>query len=243
MEVEILKDKVALVTGASRGIGKAIAIALLGAGVHVMATARSEMDLQRLAEDAANLEGHCDIARADLADSITAQDLVEETVARFGRLDILVNNAGELLSRSIAETTADDWDRVMAVNARAPFLLSREACERMKAAGGGTIIQIASVAGEKSYPNQAAYTASKHALVGFSKVLAREVQAHDIRVHVILPGGVDTAMVEQMDAVLTPSELMQPAEIAEIVMFLLTRRGNAVIDAVRIRRAVKDPWI
>lgn len=237
-----LKGKTALVTGASRGIGKAVSLALATAGVNIMAAARSEASLQQVIEQTKELGNGCLHMAADLSDKEAPGILVAETIRQLGRLDILINNAGFLPARSIADTTADEWDRVMAVNARAPFLLSQAACAQMKNVGGGTVIQIVSVVGEKSYPNQGAYTASKHALMGFSKVLAQEVRQDDIRVHTILPGGVDTDMTESISPNLTPSELMAPSDIADIVMFLLTHRNNAVIDAIRVRRSVKDPW-
>jgi NAD(P)-dependent dehydrogenase (short-subunit alcohol dehydrogenase family) len=112
----------------------------------------------------------------------------------------------------------------------------------MKAVGGGTIIQIASVIGVKGYINQGAYTASKHALMGMSKVLAQEVQPDNIRVHTILPGGVATDMIAGIRPDLKPSELMAPQDIAEIVLFLLKHRSNAVVDTVQVRRATAAPW-
>ncbi len=242
METDNLKGRVALVTGAGRGIGKAIVLALLKAGVDVMATARSEESLRKLIGDMGKSDGNCEIFNADLADATVPSRLVEETIKRYNRLDILINNAGILPAKSIAETTTEEWDRVMAVNARAPFLLCQAVCPHMKNSDGGTIIQIASVVGEKSYVNQGAYTASKHALMGFSKVLAQEVKEDNVRVHTILPGGVDTDMTAQLSPDFTPSELMAPTDIADIIMFLLTHRNNAVIDAIRVRRSVKDPW-
>lgn len=242
MKTADLKGKIALVTGAGRGIGNAIAQALLDAGVNVMATARTKSSLMQLSRAAEKTEGNCHVLAADLMDAESPARLVDETLKQFGRLDILVNNAGILPFKSIAETSVEEWDEVMAVNARAPFLLCREACPHMKRTGGGTIIQIASVVGEKAYAKQGAYTASKHALVGFSKVLALEMKPDNIRVHTILPGGVDTDMTGGISPDLVTGELMVPSDISDIVMFLLTHRSNAVIDMVRVRRSAKDPW-
>ena len=131
----------------------------------------------------------------------------------------------------------------MAVNARGPFLMSREAIPVMAAGGGGSIVNIASVVGIKGYVNQGAYTASKHALMGLSKVLAQEVQPLGIRVHVLCPGGVDTEMAGQARPDLDRSQLMTPAEVAEVVLFLLQQRGRAVVDQINLRRASGSPWI
>jgi 3-oxoacyl-[acyl-carrier protein] reductase len=130
----------------------------------------------------------------------------------------------------------------MAVNARAPFLLSKEAISYLKRSDIATIINISSVVGIKGYVNQGAYTASKHALMGFTKVLAQEVFQDGIRVHIISPGGVATGMVELTRPDIDPSTLISPEEIAEIVLFLLTHRGNAVIDEINVRRSATPPW-
>ena len=131
---------------------------------------------------------------------------------------------------------------LMAVNARAPFLLSKEAIPYLKRSDMATIINISSVVGVKGYINQGAYTASKHALMGLTKVLAQEVFQDGIRVHVISPGGVATSMVELTRPDIDPSTLISPEEIAEIVLFLLTHRGNAVIDEINVRRSANPPW-
>ena len=242
MEPYSLKEKVALVTGASRGIGKAIALALAAEGVIVVAIARSEEKLQEVQQAINSTGGKVSTITADLSLPSSPQHIVQQTLTRYGRLDMLINNAGIAVQGPLLETSLEQWDRVMAVNARAPFLLCKEAIPHMKAAGGGTIIQIASVIGVKGYIDQGAYTASKHALMGMSKVLAQEVQPDNIRVHTILPGGVATDMAGEMRPDLKPSELMAPDDIAEIVLFLLTHRSNAVIDSINVRRISSAPW-
>jgi len=169
--------------------------------------------------------------------------LVRTVVERFGRLDIVINNAGIGVFGPLEKTTTEDWDRVMAVNARGPFMLCREAIPYLKQnRDTAWIINVSSVVGVKGYVNQAAYTASKHALMGMTKVLAHEVKQYGIRVHAICPGGVDTGLVANARPDLDRSILMKPEEIAEIVLFLLTRRGNAVLDQVNVRRATSEPW-
>jgi 3-oxoacyl-[acyl-carrier protein] reductase len=242
MQTYSLREKVAIVTGASRGIGRAIAMMLAAEGVFVGATARSEEKLHQLQRDIESGGGTAHCIVADLSTPSSAQQIVSQTLTKFGRLDILVNNAGIAVQAPLLETSIEQWDRLMAVNARAPFLLCKEAIPHLKTAGGGTIIQIVSVIGVKGYINQGAYTASKHALMGMSKVLAQEVQADNIRIHTISPGGVATDLIEQMRPDLKKSMLMAPEEIAAIVLFLLTHRGNAVIDDVHVRRASSEPW-
>ncbi len=237
-----LQENVAIVTGASRGIGKAIALALAAEGVSVVATAGSEEKLRQVQQEIGDRGEQAHIVVADLASPSSPKYIVAQTIAKYGRLNILINNAGVVAQGPLLETSLEDWDRLMAVNARAPFLLCKEAIPHIKAAGGGTIIQIVSVVGVKAYINQGTYTASKHALMGMSKVLAQEIKADNIRVHTILPGGVATDMIRQVRPDLKQTELMAPADIAEIVVFLLTHRSNAVIDDIHVRRANSDPW-
>ena len=237
-----LSGRVALVTGAGRGIGRAAAVALAVHGVRVALAARSEAELEKVRREIEEGGGEAMAFPADLAEVEAPRSLVSAVVNAFGGLDILINNAGFAKSRPISATTAEEWDRLMAVNARAPFLLCREALPHLKKSGRGRIVNISSVVGYKGYVNQGAYTASKHALAGFTKVLAQEVMADGIRVHLVSPGGVDTGLATSMRRDLDRSGLTAPGEIAETILFLLRQEGNAVIDEVNIRRPGKSPW-
>jgi 3-oxoacyl-[acyl-carrier protein] reductase len=130
----------------------------------------------------------------------------------------------------------------MAVNVRGPFLVCREALRHLRRHTPSYIVNISSAVGVKGYPNQSAYGASKHALLGLSKALAREVHADGIRVHVLCPGGVDTSFIGDARPDLDRSVLMKPEEIADTVLFLVTRRGNAVIDEIQLHRQAATPW-
>jgi NAD(P)-dependent dehydrogenase (short-subunit alcohol dehydrogenase family) len=163
-------------------------------------------------------------------------------VQQWGRLDIVVNNAGIGIYGPLAEFSTEDWDRVMAVNARGAFLVCREAIPHLTKQISSFIVNISSVVGIKGYVHQAAYSASKHAVMGMTKALARELQADGVRVHAICPGGVDTEMAGQARPDLDRSVLISPDEVADVVLFLVTRSGNAVIDGVQIRRAASTPW-
>ena len=230
-------------TGAGRGIGRAAAAALAAHGVRVALAARSEAELEKVRREIEEGGGEAIAFPADLAKVEVPRSLVSAVVNAFGGLDILINNAGFAESRPISATSAEEWDRLMAVNARAPFLLCREALPHLKKSGRGRIVNISSVVGYKGYVNQGAYTASKHALAGFTKVLAQEVMADGIRVHLVSPGGVDTGLATRMRPDLDRSGLTAPGEIAETILFLLCQEGSAVIDEVNIRRPGKSPWV
>ena len=227
---------VALVTGASRGIGKAIAIELAALGYDLALVARNE---SALAEVIASLPDSCGKAvaiPADLSQEESYASVIAEAVSELGGLDVLVNCAGLSQAGSFTEVTPQDWDRIFAVNAKAPFFLCKEALPYLKESPKATVINISSVVGFKGYINQSAYSSSKHALAGFTKVFAKEVQPFGIRVHLISPGGVATEMVTKMRPDINADELIQPLEIAELVRFLVTREGNGTIDHLYIRR-------
>ncbi|MBQ7163688.1 MAG: SDR family oxidoreductase [Bacteroidales bacterium] len=227
---------IALVTGASRGIGKCIALELAACGYDLALVGRDSTALTTVVEAAREKGVKAIPIVSDLAEEKAPADIVRQTVARFGGIDVLVNCAGLSQSGSFIDVTPQQWDRIMIVNARAPFFLCKEALPYLKQSTRPIVINIASVVGFKGYINQSVYASSKHALTGFTKVFAKEVQPFGIRVHLISPGGVATEMVTQMRPDIKPSELIQPEEVAEIVRFLVTRKGNGVIDQFYLRR-------
>ena len=236
----MISKPVALVTGASRGIGRAIAVALSEAGYMPALAAR---DKKALAESAGLCQGSdALIFPVDLADEGAPENLIDGVLKAAGRLDLLVNNAGAVISRSFEETDSGDWDRMMTLNARSPFLLTRAALPALRRAPEAAVVNIGSVVSFKGYEMQAAYTASKHALAGWTKVLARELSGEGIRVHLIAPGGVATDMARNVRPDIDESGLIAPDEIARAVVFLIKNRGNAVIDVLDIHRAGKIPF-
>jgi len=231
---------VALVTGSSRGIGRAVALALSREGYRLILTARDE---QTLKETGRGCEGgEVVILPMDLSQEGSPERLADAVKNETGRLDVLVNNAGIVLSKSFEDTGAADWDRMMNLNARAPFLLTRMLLPLLRASGLATVVNIGSVVSFKGYEMQAAYTASKHALAGWTKVLAREEVSNGIRVHLIAPGGVATDLVRNVRPDIDESDLIAPEDVAEMVRFLTTHRSNAVIDVVEMHRKGKTPF-
>lgn len=225
---------VALVTGASRGIGKAIVLELARLGYDLAIVGRNRASLEKVAEEVAGVRAVP--IEADLAKAESAGAIVEQTIRAFGGIDVLINCAGIPQKGPFMEVTPEQWNAVFAVNARAPFFLCQAALPYLKQSSKPVVINISSVVGFKGYIQQSVYSSSKHALAGFTKVFAKEVQPFGIRVHLISPGGVATEMVTKMRPDIDPSELIQPEEIAEIVRFLLTRKGNGTLDEFYIRR-------
>lgn len=233
----MLGGKTALVTGGGGGIGREIATRLKAAGANVAICGRNVEKL----EAAARSIGGALTLPGDLLDDTYVQSCVDRTVETFGGLDILINNAGVALSKPFGETTIEDFDRVMATNVRAPFILIRSALPHLRKARG-RVINIASVVAHKGYPLQSAYAASKHALLGLSKSLANELYEDGVRVHVISPGGVYTDMAKVARPDLSPDGLISAAEVADAVMFLLSLDKNAVIDEICLHRQGKAPF-
>lgn len=228
---------IALVTGASRGIGKAIALELAKDGYDLCLVGRDMKALDEVIIEIKDASAVRAVAvSADLSKVEAAGEIVRACVDAFGGLDLLVNCAGLSHKGSFTTVTPEEWDRIFAVNARAPFFICQEALPYLKKSEKPMVINIASVVGFKGYIDQSVYASSKHALTGFTKVFAKEVQPFGIRVHLISPGGVATEMVKKMRPDIAPDELIQVEEISEIIHFLVTRKGLGTIDQFYIRR-------
>ena len=226
----------ALITGASRGIGKAIALELSSLGYNLSLVGRASDALENVRRECVANGVMAEALQADLREEKSWSEIVERTVGEFGGLDLLVNCAGLSQAGSFTEVSPEDWDRIFTVNAKAPFFICKAALPYLKKSSRPIVINIASVVGFKGYANQSVYSSSKHALTGFTKVFAKEVQPFGIRVHLISPGGVATEMVTKMRPDIDSSELIQPEEIAKIVRFIVSLDGNGTIDQFYIRR-------
>jgi 3-oxoacyl-[acyl-carrier protein] reductase len=190
-ELGRLKGKAALVTGASSGLGRATAIALARSGADVALVARSAEELESAKEEVSKTDRRALSLPTDLVKEETSAT-VERTVEAFGRIDVLVNAAGTDVPGAVEELAVEGWDRTLTVNLRAPFLLSKAAFPHMREAGGGTIVNVSSVAGKKGWANASAYCASKFGLTGFTQALADEGKEHRIRAIVLYPGAMAT---------------------------------------------------
>ena len=235
--------RVALVTGASRGIGFAIARRLAAEGYELFLVSRSEGQLGEAREICLSAGASQTYSMvADLASASAPEKIASAVAQRFGRLDVLVNNAGVALNRKFGEYTLDDWQKVMRVNARAPFFLTQALLGLLQEQPVSWVVNIASAVAKRGYEQQSLYAASKHALLGMSKSIARDLAGTGVRIHVLMPGGVDTAMIRAMRPDIDTSELIHPDEVASVLMNLLRMDQSAVIDEIEIRRRDKPAW-
>ena len=225
--------RVALITGASRGIGEAIALKL--ADTHsLVLTGRDE---DRLAEVKTACEAKGASVQAVCTD-LSVVDDIKRLFASIERIDLLVNNAGIAMMGRIVDFTLEEWQSIQKVNVEGAFLCMQAAMNMMSVQGGGRIINISSVVGVKGYPEQAAYGASKHALLGLTKTAIEEGRVDNIRVHAICPGGVATDMVRESRPDLTDlSAMIQPEDVANAVVYLDSLPPNITVDVIHLRRA------
>ncbi len=218
-----LEDKVAIVTGGSQGIGRAIVERMAEAGARVVAG-----DLMPPAD------GALEWCTLDVTDEASIANFIEETLSKHGGIDVLVNNAGIMFEKPLEEQTADDWDRMMAVNLRGPFLMAKHAAPHMKARGGGAIVNVGSIEGYACNPNHTAYAASKGGVHGLSVALAVDLGPHGIRSNAIAPGWIDTDLnrayvdrhpnrelvVEELAKLHPVGHIGNPADIGDAAVWL-----------------------
>ena len=234
--------RVALLTGAGGGIGRALARRLAALGFSLALVGRSEEKLKDAAKDAGCGDTALRIP-GDLTDPEFLRGVVGRVVEHFGRLDVLVNNAGICFVKPLEETSYAELDSMMRTNVYAPYMLCRDAIAPLKQSDCATIVNIGSVVSHQGYATQSAYSAAKHALLGMTKALAAEVYRDGIRVHILCPGAVNTDMARTVSRPdIDMDALIAPEDLADVTEFLLTHRGGAVIDEVRMHRVGKQPF-
>ena len=234
-----LTGRVALVTGASRGIGRAIAGRLAAQGATVIAAAR-EQNAAATVDEITAAGGTAEVASVDVGDAAAIDALVAGALARHGRIDILVNNAGITRDQLMLRMKRADWDAVIATNLTAAFALTQAVLKPMIRQKGGRIVCISSVVGQSGNAGQANYAASKAGLIGFAKAVAQEVASRNITVNVVAPGLVDTDMTraitgdarEEWAAKIPLKRLGTPDDIAAAVCFLASHEASYITGQV-----------
>ena len=234
-----LRDKVAIVTGASRGIGREIALLLASRGAHVVAAARGDHAASTVGDIGA-AGGRAEAASLDVTDSAAVDALVSGALERHGRIDILVNNAGIARDQLLMRMKRDDWDQVIATNLTAAFACTQAVIKPMIKQRAGRIISISSVVGQVGNAGQSNYAASKAGLIGFSKALAREVASRGVTVNVVAPGLIETDMTRaitgkaQVDwaAQIPLGRLGTTGDVAAAVCFLASDEASYITGQV-----------
>jgi 3-oxoacyl-[acyl-carrier protein] reductase len=225
----ILDDKVAIVTGAARGIGRAIALALADAGANIVITDIKIPDTVQTTVDRIQSRGRkCMVYQSDVTNAVDVKSVIEKVVAEFGRIDILVNNAGITRDGLLLRMSEEDWDMVINVNLRGTFNMTKATIRQMISQRSGKIINIASVVGITGNAGQANYSASKAGIIGLTKSAAKELASRNIQVNAVAPGYIETDMTasltENQRKALTDfiplKRTGKPEEVAEMVVFL-----------------------
>jgi len=241
-----LKGKVAIITGARRGMGKSHALVLAKAGAKVVVSDISEEDCQKVVKEIEKNKGKALAVKCDVSKKEEVDNLVKKTIEKFGRVDILVNNAGICQFKPFLELTEEEWSRTIDINLKGYFLCAQAAAKEMvKKKSGGVIINIASVAMGQAgvgFPNIVHYCASKGGIAAMTEALAVELAPHNIRVNAIAPGMIDTPMIEaskadpkMMEATLARVPLGRvgkPEEVSNLVLFLASDESSYITGSV-----------
>jgi NADP-dependent 3-hydroxy acid dehydrogenase YdfG len=239
---EKLSGQVALITGASSGIGRAIALAFLNEGADLVVVARRSERLQVLADEAQKRGRQCAVLVGDAREEETAVRAVQMAVQQLGRLDILVNTAGIGRYADLVGTSVDDYDAMMDTNMRSTFLFTRQVVPVLLERGTGSIITIASMAGVMGFAGEAVYCATKFAQVGFTQALDRELRPHGIKVGVVCPGGVKTEFAigtGRTEEGVAASGMLEAEDVAAAALLIATQPAHSRISEIRMRPMVE----
>ena len=225
-----------LITGATEGIGRATAFALGRAGYRVGVCARTESKVRQLVKELKREGIEAAGAAADVGLPDQVARAVDEVTRALGPIDVLVNNAGILIARPFEELTLDDWDATMSTNVRSLYLVTRAVLAPMRSRKRGSIVNVSSLAGRNGFAGGTAYTASKHAVLGFSRSLMLELRKDNVRVIAICPGSVDTSLLNDQPMLKSdPSKILKPEDVAASILHALALPDRALVSELDIR--------
>lgn len=237
-----LHGKVALITGGGQGLGEAISRTLATAGIVAIVADIREQLAEKVALEIQAEGGKAVAVGLDVCDEQQAGRVVEQIAAEQGHLDILINNAGTDVTLPVEELAIADWDRVLAVNLRGPFILSKLVMPIMRQQGQGHIVNIASTASKRTWPNAAAYHASKWGLLGFSHALHVEARPHRVKVTAVVAGGMQTPFILDRFPDTPLDKLQDPKNVADTVRYVLTQPAETVIPEVMVIPMQESSW-
>ena len=238
-----LQNKVAVITGASAGIGQACARLLMREGASLVLTARRKERLEQLVAEAKQHDSRAVYVTGDAREENTARHTVEQAVQSFGRIDILINNAGVGNYKNLVDSSADDYDEMMDSNMRSTFLFTRYTVPVMIKQRDGLILMISSMAGVYGFAGEAAYCATKFAQVGFAQGLDKELRPHGIKVGTINPGGVKTEFAigkGRTEKGVEQSNMLEAEDVAQAVLFACTQPPGSRIIQIQMRTMVES---
>ena len=232
-----LNNKVTIVTGASRGIGRAIALSFAKEGSNLVLAARDKGKLEQVANEAKEHQVEVEIVLTDVRNETHIKHLIETTAAKFNRIDILINNAGLGHFKPVADLTTEEWDEMFEVNLRGVFLTTREALPHLRAAGESFIVNVASLAAKNTFPNGGGYAATKWGLRAFSHCLMLEERKNGVRLLTICPGSVATDFgtgVERSPRS-TKTNIIQPQDVAECILTAIKLPQRSMLSEIDLR--------
>ena len=233
-----LQNKIAVITGAGKGIGKATAELFLKEGARVILTSRNKSDLEQILADNISKKDNITIIAGDISKEETIQKVIDETIGKYNRIDILVNNAGFGIFDNLVDSKSEDFDALFNTNVRSLYLITKGFLPHMIKEHSGTIINIASIAGKQGFATGSIYCASKHAVMGLSRALMMEVRQYNIRVCAVCPGSVATEFFRadsQTTLSSSKESVLQAEDIAETILLAASLPENATIHEIEVR--------
>lgn len=237
-----LQGKVAIVTGGGRGLGQAICQMLSEAGA-IAIVADIQKDLaEKVSQDIQQEGGKAKAFQLDVSNAEQVESAIGQIVNQYGHLDILINNAGIDVTLPVDELTVQDWERIMAVNLNGPFIMSKYVIPYMKQQGSGHIVNIASTAAKRTWPNASAYHASKWGLLGFSHALHVEARPHNVKVTAVVAGGMRTPFLLDRFPDIDPNILQDPKNVADTIRYVLMQPEETVIPEVMVLPMREKSW-